>query len=722
MAAAADAAYTALDNICTYMNAADNSSGITYTLPGVDYKLTYLSMLQSMLIDENSGWTDMRNLYDLYQNDLDQNEEFEQFSLDSYQTERNSFNNVCSLLNGDNESWIGDVYSNYQLNNPMYGDLYTAFFSTTANDVAKVTALNNLFVTVGASAEYKNQHFMDLPGIGSYTVNTANLDLYMSAVDAMMKDAALNDEGNGYRYGSHAFYQMVTTAQALDFGTIGWACEEMLRTIISVDQLQTMNSLAQALYDEDATAAYIQLEAIYTYFQDIVQTEENVILDTEYAADMYELDIRSYMLREDNEDYNPLNRFYHEYYNVPVDLNSDNQGAINEVIYNIQGNFLKQSTADYLTARYNTAVSAAAYVDNLLDVVGDVTLLGGKLDDETLSSSVNLSDFELTGLIVNQKYVPLIQQDIQARMNDDDYIYEDGTNWLKYYIQYKSDPTASDTREVMAAYMALNDILHYIDNSQTWNESYLNTWSGYVDAIAVAVNTGNADDVYNTLVALYTAKRSELESDPKEKAKWESYNGPDAAGTCQIDKQFCMVRIQELMKEASKSKLSDYLSLGDAAYAGHLIWAMEDIRNAVNDSQLSEMSFAAPLYQVLNKTAATDGAPAIAVTGSAITINSADLSAFVSNVLANGTMLGNDDNWSYLYYNEDSFAAYVDGIAGFINDSSFVNDGTNPEYQRGLYLYARDIQLYGMYTDTGSVYRAAAEIINTIIQVNKVLQ
>lgn len=246
---------------------------------------------------------------------------------------------------------------------------------------------------------------------------------------------------------------------------------------------------------------------------------------------------------------------------------------------------MEQGAYDRFTARYSDALEDKEALEQVIAAISqDTETFGVAL--KSLLGALNTGAYGREGFILADKYIHEAQLELEHWLMTSN--YDDGrTSALHYYNNHKNEFTPE--QELEALYQCMNDVVNLLASLQEYNDTYLGKYKGVTDAVLTAAGiedeTAAAQEVFEALKALYTAKR--MDEDEEFRNRWLSYPGPaDEEGNPQINTIFCLTKIRTMMQTPGNN-LSIYMSIPDPV-AMDVSQADYELKLIVDECQIVE--------------------------------------------------------------------------------------------------------------------------------------
>jgi uncharacterized protein YjdB len=566
--------YAALSDIRDYMSENYQEDHI-FTLQSEKYAPIYNKLLRMNMYE----WEcDFSKFYNLHVSEGDYNRYLSDL-------ENNALWNVVWWMEDyeDPKNWVADECNNYDRWNPVMDQIYTFRYTDNeiANDEERLDALKNIFVLLGTDEEFINSRMAHLPGLENFEPVLEHLWDYWDALSLRIEDETIDmDTVTGdtwYRYALHSYDLAITGNNMPDFGSVEGACIELVDSILRREHIFTLNQLVEAVRAEDASSAYDALAKMNSFFNNVYERSDSMILDAAYAQ-AYLVDLNN-MLKDTSEDswlyqYSLLNDG-----NLPEQLSYEIEQLIDNAVYNVQGNLL---TADYYNmylARNTEVINGTANLEAVIAAAYGsssdfYTVLDKLIKDANLS--VYFGEEGATDLVLKSKYASEIQQSMEYNLEHEKFD-DDSISWLNYYNNNKD---FLGNKLSIVIYECLANIIYTTEDIQRFNETRINTYEPFVMAAITGAEEGDESAVLEALRSIYTAKISENE------AGWTDFKQPvDSYGNSLINVSYCIDQIKASLLWA-ENYLYLYTHNPDPVFQD-LQYVIYNLKDMVEESQLS---------------------------------------------------------------------------------------------------------------------------------------
>ena len=681
-------AYEALSNICDFMNA-QYSDQYTFTLRGDKYAPIYHKMLRMNMLEWDC---DFNQFYHMFVDDQTYNRYIAELEI-------NALWNVSWWLQegADSQDWLNEECSNYDKWQPIMDNIYTFRYDENASDEAKLQAMKSIFQLVGQDEEIVS-HFWDLKAPENYEPKLERVWDYWAALSLRIEDETMyydeESDSSWPLYGLRRYDLSITGGSLPDFGTVEQACQEILYSVIHVDQLYTLNRLIDAIKAENASEAYAALKEIYTFFDDVL--ESDVWLVEEKLDECYMQDLKN--IYQNNDENNWFYQYAQFYDRNEVDqLSIRLEEMIDGSVHYISGNLLTEYTYETITKRSIEVNARRSDLDALLDTVyGDCSEFYTILDQ--LIKDANLELYGLEPFQLMEKYAIEIQNALAYQLEHER--FEDGNiSWVNYYYHNK---LTLGKKEISVIYESLNLILNVTWSIQEENEHGLNVYRPLIEAVFTAIATNDEAGVLEALKAIYSTKIEEGALD------WLDYAKPvDDVGNSLINISYSMEQITNCLLDPNND-IYQYANHPDPVFqdAQNVLYHLKDI---VGESQLSgKVGWINLIDTLLYSTEEGEWSNAANELVGKV-LSDPELSSWFSTL-----------DLSDLTVKNELIQSYLQNIAINKADSNLYEDGENT-WQNSMYLYDQ-MRVAEKSPDIGFINRITGDLMFLLIETNRSLE
>ena len=493
--------YNAYCDIYQYMHAKYPNE--TINPPVESYAPVYYRLLHAEML--NPEWnTDMNRLY--------HSTSKTSYSLEIAKLENNVLWNITYWLSGKTEAekQLTEEYDNYHRWNEIMKDIDTFRYNEAATKPQKLAALQNIFTRLNNDSVFMQEHYLkyadgDLAKLDPSILSLDRVDNYWNALSLRIEDETMDSDDNGswYKYCLHQYDLAITANYYLDYSTVEYACDELVRSVLNEEHRLNLNELMDAVGNDDQSRIHSMLGKINDFFVKETRKTESILLDQSYDS-VYLNELKKMLSINDG------NNTFYQYHELFINGNADkitfeNEDVINNAIYYVQGNLLTPEFYQNTTAIYADTDTRVQKLDAIItallessytisDENGSITMSGNDMMDnygssvEVVSGSSivinrdkdisvvsgssiaysgaytdlveyaktnNLFGMENTDLTNLNQCIPIIQANILRCLID--HAADGNGNYSALYYYKKSINLAGDQPQVI--YQCLNDIM-----------------------------------------------------------------------------------------------------------------------------------------------------------------------------------------------------------------------------------------------------------------------